>query len=243
MVTMSKSNRPLGFYVLPQDGLVRLEAGQKLDIRAERLPRPSHDDALAFIQRARSTIAAHVFEVENELILVRLADRFRTVHLDAGGPDLEAEDQILRKQTFGQHVAAVIPILVREGLMTPALEADLRELLGVRNTLIHRPCWLEPVEDMAGVAIAFVAKIANDAFIWSVDDQQIDDWIALAGRCLQITAARLTLLQNGGEAPPQYEVARYPIGIKLPPGDPLGQHSNITGVGPRGGQLTMAEKT
>ena len=66
--------RPSGFRVMPEDGLVRLGIGESLHVEAGALPDPSHDDALATVRRARATILALTFAVENELVITILAD-------------------------------------------------------------------------------------------------------------------------------------------------------------------------
>ncbi len=234
-----KFARPVGFRVLPHDGLVRLGPGEKLNIQHHALPNPSHDDALAAVQRARATILARTFAVENELVIAILADKFSTEDPQYGGPKyLQAEAQ-LRRSTLGAKVTPAIQMLGREGVLTEALRIDLRELLTVRNALAHQPCWLEPINSEEGLTTAFIGKIANEESIWSIDTQQIEEWEALIERCLAVRTATMEMLEKRDRAQVKYDLGGWPVSVRLPPGDPLGHRSPIEGIGLKGAQLIV----
>lgn len=230
-----KFARPAGFRVMPEDGLIRLGPQESLHIDARSLPDPSHDDALATVRRARATILALTFAVENELVITILADKFNTRDPQYGGPKYLKEEAWLRRLTLGAHVIATIKILRRENILTETLRIDLQGLLAARNALAHRPCWLEPLRSTPnGMATAFIGKIANDEHIWSVDDQQIEEWESLIGRCLAVRDAATEMLSKREIPNVKYELRGWPVGVRLPQGDPLGNRSPIEGVGPAG---------
>jgi hypothetical protein len=222
-----RSIRPIEFRTMPYDGLVRLGPQEKLNIQEDALPNPSHDEALETIFRARSSILARIFWLENELVLLQLADRFSTFDPLFGGPEYLRAESKLRKRTLGAHVGEALKVINREARSSELLTSELQDALAVRNALAHRPCWLSPINSPDGFTASFVAMIADERHIWSVDPQQIEEWERLIDRCLSVRELTMGMLSKREQPTRKHDLGSWPLGVRLPPGDPLGHRAPI----------------
>lgn len=222
---MSRVPRPPGFQILPYDGLLRLGPGEILSLAIEALPNPSHDDAAALVLHARGKFLAACFAVDNELILLQLADQFSTTDPSFGGTDFLSAEAQLRKKTLGQNVSAAVPILGKENAPKDLI-SDLRELVVVRNLFAHQPSWLTPI-NVEGLTTGFMGCLANENYIWMVDGQQVEDWMALIERGRKVADVTKGLLEGRPPLPERKTIGAWPMGILIPPGDPLAHHSDM----------------
>jgi hypothetical protein len=112
----------------------------------------------------------------------------------------------------------------------------LDELVTIRNLLAHQPCWIHPIWDPTaidptslkpGLTTAFCAYIANETHLWSVDGPQYEEWVALMKRCYQLADIPAEIVSKRGLPDTKHDLGGFPIGIILPPNDPLGNEGRI----------------
>lgn len=237
-----KIDRPPSFRTLPLDGVIRLGPGERFALAKDALPDPPVEKWREAMKSLRGEFLAATFEVENSLVLIWLADRYSTTDPAYGGiPFLQAET-IFRKKTLGQKWFSVRQIIEREidSAARPSLICDLNELVIIRNLLAHQPCWIHPIWDPAaidpttskpGLTTAFCAYIANETHIWSVDGPQREEWVALMKRCYQLAEIPAQIVSNRKLHDRNHSIGGFPIGIILPPNDPLGNEGPIHLIG------------
>jgi hypothetical protein len=232
-----KTERPPNFRTLPLEGVIRLGPGERFALTKDMLPNPPVEKWREAMKSLRGEFLAATFEVENSLVLIWLADRFSTIDPVYGGiPFLKAETEF-RKKTLGQKWSFVRQILEREITSAGAsLICDLDELVTIRNLLAHQPCWIHPIWDPAaidpttskpGLTTAFCAYIANETHVWSVDGPQHEEWVALMKRCFQLAKIPAQIVSKRSLPDRKHDIGGFPIGIILPPNDPLGNEGRI----------------
>ena len=205
-----RKQRPPGFEMMPMDGWVRLAPGESVawDID-DPPPVPSIEQCRQQMRHVRGMVLATGFSIENNAILVQLADAFGTTDRKMGGQAFAERDDNLRADNTGveRRLEDAKPIIRR---VLPQLEADrliqdLAEYRRLRHLCAHRPSWLESIWDAdAGVregvpkgrSVGFKLFIADTTYIWEIDTVQLQEWADLLNRCTASTDRVLrTILQ------------------------------------------------
>ena len=128
------------------------------------------------------------FGIENELILLALADEFGSNDHGTVGSDYFLREQEWRENhSLERKIDRVKPIIRK---LRPKEAADeiiqkLAEYRHLRNLLAHYPCWLEPVnkegvtklEDQRTIALKLF--IADRQHVWEIDPPQAIEWNTL----------------------------------------------------------------
>jgi hypothetical protein len=170
---------------MPGDGWIRLLPGASVAFHIDTPLKPSLYDLRKWMNDIRSGVLSLSFGIENELILLALADEFGT---NSGGT--VGSEYFLREQEWREDHSLKRKIERVKGIIRArraSEEADavihkLAEYRELRNLLAHYPCWLEPV-NREGVTepdqqrtIALRLYIADRNYVWEVDTPQATEW-------------------------------------------------------------------
>ena len=173
---------------------------------------------------------ARAFPTGNELILLLLLAEFQCLDAKTADENFRDREQYLRSETLGKLVNSARINALPEGRCSEPMR-DLAETLRVRNALAHQPCWLRPVNDpdagkIAGSVrqrtVAFVLCIADDKFIWEVDEDQESVWRSLfdpTAECLR--AIRIEAAAKLANQPGKNHSQHVPVFVVLPAGRPI----------------------
>jgi hypothetical protein len=131
----------------------------------------------------RGGVLSASFGIENELILLALADEFGSNDHGSVGSDYFAREQGWREDHgLETKIERVKPVIRAR---RPKEEADkiiqkLAEYRHLRNLLAHYPCWLEPVNDAElRQTVALKLFIADRSYVWEIDHAQAVEWDVL----------------------------------------------------------------
>lgn len=185
---MAKRARPANFKSLPYDSGVRLEPGQTF-IAGEDCPLSElWNNTLSNFRNLRGAILRGSFDVENELVLLLL--------LHVHGPNAvlrptersSEHEQTLRGRTFGELIREAQPAILASFTdhRRPEIFRALASVKRVRDLMAHQPMWLTPVNAECGTipggpklrTVGFDVEIADNDFIWTVDDDQAAAWLS-----------------------------------------------------------------
>jgi hypothetical protein len=173
---------------LPGDGWIRLAPGATFAWHEDTLLRPSLEDLRKWMNDIRGGVLSLSFGIENELILLALADEFGSNDHGTVGSEYFLREQGWREDhSLERKIDRVKPIIRK---LRPKEAADeiiqkLTKYRHLRNLLAHYPCWLEPV-NKEGVAkledqrtIALKLFIADRQHVWEIDPPQATEWSML----------------------------------------------------------------
>jgi hypothetical protein len=167
------------------DGSIRLVPGALVAFHVDTPLTPSLYELKKWMGDIRGGVLSASFGIENELLLLALAQEFGSNNHGAVGSDYFVREQQWREEhSLKRKIERVKPIIrARKG----SDEADniiqkLAEYRELRNLLAHYPCWLEPV-NREGITepdkqrtIALKLFIADQNYIWEVDAAQATEW-------------------------------------------------------------------
>jgi len=190
-----KTQRPQDFETMAMDGWIKLGPGETCCLAKDAPVRPSTEQLRSRMHSVRGMVLAAGFTLENNMVLVQLADEFGTTDRKLGGAAFAEKEDYLRAEARGverrlEGVKAIIRRVlgVKEG---NAVAQDIAEYRRLRHLCAHRPCWLEGIWDSdagtdegipKGRTVGFRLFIADASYIWEVDDEQIAEWAALLNR-------------------------------------------------------------
>ncbi len=190
-----KSPRPPDFEMMALDGWIRLEPGESCSLAVDTPTRPSVQELRNKMQSVRGMVLAAGFTIENNLVLVQLADAFGTTDRKKGGAAFAEKEDYLRDESTGVkrrlEGAKAIVRRVLGSIEGDAVVQDIAEYRRLRHLCAHQTCWLKGIWDPdAGTAegmpkgrtVGFRLFIADTNYIWEVDDAQITEWAALLNR-------------------------------------------------------------
>jgi len=128
----------------------------------------------------RGGVLASSFGIENELILLALAEKFGTNDHGAVGSDyFECEQKWRENHKLDVKIERVKPIVRKQRSKQEAdkIIQKLAEYRHLRNLLAHYPCWLEPVNDTElQQTKALKLCIADRQHVWEIDETQATEW-------------------------------------------------------------------
>lgn len=190
-----KTPRPENFETMAMDGWIRLEPGESCCWDVDTAVSPSFDEMKRKMQTIRGMVLSAGFTVENNMILVQLADAFGTTDRKVGGREFREKEDYLRAETTGveRRVEGAKRVIRRilGNERGDAVVQDLAEYRRLRHLCAHRPCWLKGIWDPdAGIregspkgrTTGYKLFIADGDYIWEVDDDQVNEWAALLNR-------------------------------------------------------------
>jgi hypothetical protein len=136
----------------------------------------------------RGGVLSLSFGVENELILLALADQFGSNDHGGVGSDYFLREQEWREDhSLERKIGRVRPIIrrLRTKELADVIIQKLAEYRHLRNLLAHYPCWLEPLnkegvtnlEDQRTIALRLF--IADRQHVWEIDPPQATAWNTL----------------------------------------------------------------
>jgi hypothetical protein len=180
---------------MAMDGWVMLEPGEALCLVDDTPTRPSVEELRSKMQSVRGMVLAAGFTIENNMVLVQLADSFGTTDREKGGEAFAEKEDDLRAETTGvERRLEGAKQIIRRVLGTAEGDAviqDLAEYRRIRHLCAHRPCWLTGIwdpnagtrEDIPkGRTIGYRLFIADASYLWEVDDTQIVEWVTLLNK-------------------------------------------------------------
>jgi hypothetical protein len=193
-----RKNRPADFEMMALDGWLKLAPGEAFAWNKDTPIVPSVAEQQAKMQRVRGMVLSAGFTVENNLVLVQLADAFGTTDRKAGGSDFTKLEDFLRAEGTGverrlEGAKRVVRRILgeKEG---DAVVQDMGEYRRLRHLCAHRPCWLEgvwdpeagsdaaPLDMPKGRTVGMRLFIADATYVWEVTDEQVAEWAALLNR-------------------------------------------------------------
>jgi len=190
-----KHHRPRDFDTMSMDGWIKLRAGESCAFAMDTQIHPSDFELRAKMQTVRGMVLGAGFTVENNLVLVQLADAFGTTDRQQGGKAFAVKENYLRAESTGverrlEGAKAIIRRVLGNNEGDAAVQ-DISEYRRIRHLCAHRPSWLESVWDPEagtdpsipkGRTVGFRLFIADSDFIWEIDEPQIAEWVALLNR-------------------------------------------------------------
>lgn len=170
---------------LPGDGWIRLVPGATLALHEDTPIKPNLFELKKWMNDIRGGVLSVSFGIENELILLALANEFGSN--DHGTVDSEyfqREQEWRESHSLERKIERVKPVIRRH--LLPKIADDLIDKLAeyrhLRNLLAHYPCWLEPV-NLEGVTelqdrrtISLKLYIADRYHAWEIDTSQATEW-------------------------------------------------------------------
>ena len=168
--------------------MIRLAPGATLAFHEDTPMKPSYGELRAWMNNIRSGVLSASFGIENEMVLLALADEFGTNDRASIGSEYFLREQGWRENhSLERKIDRIKPIVRR---LRPSEIADeaiqkLAEYRHLRNLLAHYPCWLEPVNREGATklederTIALKLFIADRHHLWEIDTSQAVEWDSL----------------------------------------------------------------
>jgi hypothetical protein len=183
---MRKARRE--FDSLPGDGWIRLAPGAAGAFHDDTPISPSLFDLRKWMSDIRGYILSSSFTIENELILLALADEYGSNdHGSVEHAYLVRERTWREEHNLARKIDRAKPIVRKLRTQEDAdiIIQQLSDFRELRNLMAHYPCWFEPV-NKEGVTepdqqrtIALKLYIADMTHAWEVDQDQVQEWIKL----------------------------------------------------------------
>ena len=173
---------------LPGDGWIRLAPGATFAWHNDTQMSPTVADLQKGMNDIRGGVLSASFGIENELILLALAEEFGTNDRGKIGSEYFQREQGWREDhSLERKIDRVKPIIrkLRTKEVSDQIIQKLAEYRTLRNLLAHYPCWIEPVnregvqnaEDQRTIALKLF--IADRQHAWEIDKAQVEEWSTL----------------------------------------------------------------
>jgi hypothetical protein len=215
---------------VPGDGLIRHAPGMKFTLREDTPISPTIGELHKWMNDIRGAVLSASFGIENELVLLALADEFGTNdHGSVGIEYFEREQGWREEHSLGRKIDRVKSI-IRKCRTKEAADEIIQKLVeyrDLRNLLAHYPCWLEPV-NRDGVTkieeegtISLILFIADRQHVWEIDREQAATWRELI-RFVRISVENLRreklgapILNDDGSLPPPETAQHIERGVEF----------------------------
>jgi hypothetical protein len=167
------------------DGSIRLTPGAVVAFHVDTPFRPTFDELRIWMTGIRGQVLSASFGIENELILLALAEEFGSNdHGKAGSDYFNREQQLREEHSLKRKIARVKPVIRKRKSVqeAEAIIQRLAEYRELRNLLAHYPSWLEPVNMVPGPelkrwrTVGLKLYIADRHYVWEVDTEQAREW-------------------------------------------------------------------
>jgi hypothetical protein len=170
---------------LPGDGWIRLAPGATVAFHVDTPINPSLFELKKWMNNIRGGVLSSSFGIENELILLALAEEFGSNDHGTAGSDYFVREQQWRADPSLKRKIDRVKSIIRARRTCDDADViihKLSEYRELRNLLAHYPCWLEPL-NREGVTeleqqrtIALKLYIADQNYVWEVNTPQATEW-------------------------------------------------------------------
>ena len=164
----------------PGDGWVRLAPGEFFSVHNDAPISPNLEELLQWMKQIRGGVLSTSFGIENELVLLALADEFGSNDHGTVGSDYFLREQEWREDNSLQRkIDRAKPIIraKRSAELADLIIQRLAEYRELRNLLAHYPCWLQPINDRERqLTVALKLFIGDRTHVWEVDTLQATEW-------------------------------------------------------------------
>ena len=165
---------------LPGDGWIKIAPGESFGWHKDQPTKPNLFELRHWMTQIRGGVLAQSFEIENQLILMTLADEFGTNDHGSVSPEYVQREQEYREEhSLGSKIRRAKPIIRarREKEEADKIIQKLIEFRDLRNLLAHYPCWLEPVNEAGNeISVGLKLYICDRSHVWEVDPEQAREW-------------------------------------------------------------------
>jgi hypothetical protein len=165
---------------LPGDGWIKLAPGESFGMHIDQPMKPSYGELLMWMRDIRGGVLSASFGIENELVLMALADEFGSN--DHGSVDseyFEREQSYREENNLQRKITRAKPIIrrLREQPVADEIIRKLADYRELRNLLAHYPSWFEPVNE-PGKTFSVDLKLfmADRNHVWEIDSAQAMEW-------------------------------------------------------------------
>lgn len=149
-------------------------------MHVDRPLKPGLSELQQWMAWFRGRILSLSFGIENELILLALADEFGTNDQGTVGLDYFEREQTWREDhRLDVKIERVKPTIRKRRSRKDAdkIIQSLAEYRYLRNLLAHYPSWLEPVNDFDLMQTkALKLFVADRNYVWEIDTAQATEW-------------------------------------------------------------------
>jgi hypothetical protein len=136
----------------------------------------------AWMRQIRGTFLSESFGLENDLILLTLANEFGDVSASGPTPQHVGRDLELRDLELSKKIRLIFPVVRRLRLQADSdrLIQKLGDCRELRNVMAHFPCWTEPVNDEAkNRTVGLKLFIGDKHHVWKVEESDVTEWTGL----------------------------------------------------------------
>jgi hypothetical protein len=214
---MSRKRRPRDLQPMALDGWIMLRPGEAFAWDKETPMSPSIPFQRDLMRNLRGSVLGAAFDVDYRLTTLILAKEFGTLDRTLGGQAFVTRSEQLQRNDFGleRKIEKAKPAIrtALDHMWADALMQDLAEYRRLRHLMTHRPCWLEsswdpevagpstPEAIPKGRTVGVRLLIADESFVWEVDDAQVQEWDRLIRRCLEgLDGARAKFLPSAPDS-------------------------------------------
>ncbi len=166
---------------LPGDGWIKLAPGETYSWDKDNPLEPSLEQLRHWMRQLRGSVLSESFVIENELVMLALADEFGSNDHGTASPTYFEREQDWREDhSLERKIERAKPIIRarRSKEFSDGLIQKLAEYRALRHLLAHYPCWFEPVND-GHLTVKLKPFISDRAHIWEIDEAQARTWAKL----------------------------------------------------------------
>ena len=203
---------------------MRLAPGEFFSLDNKAPFTPSLPELRHWMVQIRGGVLSTSFGIENELILLALADEFGSNDHGTAGSEYFLREQAWREDHSLERKIDRAKLIIRQRRSKETADliiqtlADYREL---RNLLAHYPCWLEPVNDKERqLTVGLKLYIADRSHLWRIDTAQASEWDQLL-KFARFSVENLRREMVG--AAPLNEDGSPPAAPQIPPSEAKGE--------------------
>lgn len=160
--------------------MIRLVPGAFVEFHVDRPIKPTYGELFEWMRQMRGGVLSSSFGIENELVLLALAEKFGTNDSGSIGEDYFKQEQDWREDyRLDRKIERVKPIVRarRDQKTADEIIHKLASYRQLRNLLAHYPCWFEPVNDVdAKRTVGLKLFIADRTHQWEINEAQAKEW-------------------------------------------------------------------
>ncbi|WP_431282217.1 hypothetical protein ACQW02_22870 [Humitalea sp. 24SJ18S-53] len=209
-----KRQRSEKFRGIPTEAGVRLRPKAWIAFNTAHPPLRDPRQIALQMRAIRGQILGASFAVEHALIVLEMAEIYRD-KVDQGAT-LEGYsdlDQQRRCENSLERKIDRAKVIIRKHLPIDRADPMVQRMAGfreVRNLMAHYASWLEPINDeVRGLTTDFVLYIGDQSHVWTIDDEQIRQWIVSFVELMR-DLTKLTF-QLKGAAEPTFAEGDYSV--------------------------------
>jgi len=194
---MAKLERP------PRDGWIKLGPGEGAEFHQETPVSPNQAQLQAFVRQVRGAVLSASFDLEN-ILETAVATFFFPEALASNAPTLSDKrecfrEMLLREMSFEKKMALAQKLSknILDESHYEEFADTINKLRVLRNMMAHYPCWLEPIRKAGTNRVTgFRAFIAKGEQLSEITSEQVEKWLALSHRAVQMAEALVKTLSS-----------------------------------------------